>query len=172
MGNSDKYYQPGLNELATEISVWAQRAGFHDEPRPFDGMLANVHSEVSEALEEWRSGRGMTENYWNIKATPEDDIHRILRFKDGQMWVRNYDYDYRGSDPTIEEWLVVDVERLRRMPGMVRYLSPEGIPTELADIIIRTLHIAAFFGIDIAAALADKMAYNETRPRRNGGKKS
>lgn len=168
-----KYYQPGLNELSKEISAWAERAGFHDEPRPFDGMLANVHSEVSEALEEWRAGRRMDENYWNIKAPANDDIWRMLKVQsDGKLYVRNYDYDYKGSDTSIKEWLEVDTERLRRMPGMVRYLQPEGIPTELADIIIRVLHIAAFFGIDIAAALADKMAYNETRPRRNGGKRS
>jgi hypothetical protein len=63
-------------------------------------------------------------------------------------------------------------ELLRNMPNFIRHLKPEGIPSELADIIIRVLHMCAFYKVDIAHTLADKMAYNETRPHRNGGKRS
>ncbi len=41
---------------------------------------------------------------------------------------------------------------------------------ELADVIIRLLDFAAGFDLDIAGAVAAKMAYNETRPYRHGGK--
>ena len=48
--------------------------------------------------------------------------------------------------------------------------KPEGLPAELADIIIRTLDLAGALGIDIEAAVELKHAYNATRPHRHGGK--
>ncbi|RMF54282.1 MAG: hypothetical protein D6746_14560 [Bacteroidetes bacterium] len=45
-----------------------------------------------------------------------------------------------------------------------------GIAEELADIIIRTLDFCAAYGIDIDKAVQRKMAYNESRPWRHGGK--
>lgn len=168
-----KYLLVDLNELAEIIHARNVRLGFYDTVRSFDGLLANVHGEVSEALEEWRDGRGMNETYWSIKETwGEYELGDALRVKDGQLQVRNYDYDFRGSDTSVKEWLEMTPELLRQMPKMVRHLKPEGIPSELADIIIRVLDICAAEGIDIAAAIADKMAFNETRPYRHGGKKS
>jgi NTP pyrophosphatase (non-canonical NTP hydrolase) len=46
-----------------------------------------------------------------------------------------------------------------------------GVPSELADVIVRCLHFAGYHGIDIEAALIEKMIYNESRPYRHGGKK-
>src|SRR6185369_7266774 len=167
-----KYLLPELNALAQEIHSRNIRVGFYDNPRPFDGMLMNVVTEVSEAQEEWRAGRQMTETYWTPKSTPSGEWDQFLRYRDGVLCVHNYDYDFANGDPSVQEWLPVTPELLRQMPGMVKYLKPEGIPSELADIIIRVLDIVAFHGIDIAAAIADKMAYNESRTYRHGGKLS
>ena len=49
--------------------------------------------------------------------------------------------------------------------------KPVGLPSEMADILIRTLDTCQHFGIDICKALVDKMAYNKTRSHRHGGKK-
>lgn len=46
--------------------------------------------------------------------------------------------------------------------------KPEGFPIELADLIIRTLQLAASQGIDIARAVEMKMRFNETRPEKHG----
>ena len=51
---------------------------------------------------------------------------------------------------------------------MVR--KPEGFPIELADILIRVFDLAEAWDIDLEAALQEKMAYNETRAYRHGGK--
>lgn len=46
--------------------------------------------------------------------------------------------------------------------------KPEGFATELADIIVRTLGLAAALNIDIGAVLSEKHAYNVTRPYKHG----
>lgn len=113
--------EQAFNDWAKYIYSIAIAKGFYDQNyvRDFDGMLANVHGEVSEALEEWRSGRGFTETYYAANS------HK-----------------------------------------------PEGIPIELADIIIRVLDICAHHGIDIAQAISNKVSYNTTRPYRHGNKRS
>jgi NTP pyrophosphatase (non-canonical NTP hydrolase) len=48
--------------------------------------------------------------------------------------------------------------------------KPEGVPSELADIVIRVADMCGLYGIDLDAAIVEKMAYNKTRPFRHGGK--
>ena len=45
--------------------------------------------------------------------------------------------------------------------------KPEGIPIELADLVIRCFEFAANFHIDLAAAVQIKMDYNQKRPYRH-----
>ena len=70
--------------------------------------------------------------------------------------------DYREGHPIQTFW------RTPSTPGAEG--KPEGIPSELADIIIRVLDICGLYGIDIESAVRAKMAYNATRPHRHGGK--
>jgi NTP pyrophosphatase (non-canonical NTP hydrolase) len=49
-------------------------------------------------------------------------------------------------------------------------LKPEGVASELADIVIRVGDLAARLGIDLGRAVEEKHAYNETRALRHGGK--
>ncbi len=48
--------------------------------------------------------------------------------------------------------------------------KPEGVGSEFGDILIRLVHYASYFGVDLAYEYQRKMAYNETREYRNGGK--
>lgn len=57
-------------------------------------------------------------------------------------------------------------------PYYIKDGKPEGIAVELADCIIRIFDLAGFFGWDIAEAIDVKMAYNDSRPYRHGGKKA
>lgn len=50
--------------------------------------------------------------------------------------------------------------------------KPEGVPSELADCIIRILDYCEHVGIDIDEAIQIKMKYNESRPYRHGGKRA
>lgn len=46
--------------------------------------------------------------------------------------------------------------------------KPEGIPSELADVMIRVADLAGAFGIDLESAIRAKMAYNASRPHKHG----
>ena len=52
-----------------------------------------------------------------------------------------------------------------------RHNDHENFGEELADILIRVLDCAPGLGIDIDAAVADKLAKNRTRGYRHGGKR-
>lgn len=49
--------------------------------------------------------------------------------------------------------------------------KPEGMPSELADIVLRTADLAGALGIDLASAIEAKMAFNSTRKHRHGGRR-
>ena len=48
--------------------------------------------------------------------------------------------------------------------------KPEGLGSELADVIIRALDTATAMGFDMESEIALKMAFNKTRTHRHGGK--
>ena len=50
--------------------------------------------------------------------------------------------------------------------------KPDGIPSELADIVIRVLDMAEAYDIDLQAVTERKMVYNDSRPYRHGGKRA
>jgi len=46
--------------------------------------------------------------------------------------------------------------------------KPEGIPSELADVILMACSMAGYYGINLDKAIKEKFAYNKTRPRKHG----
>ena len=106
-----------INEMVELAHGNAVSKGWHDEDRSFGELIALCHSELSEALEEYRMGLLETEEY--------DDV----------------------------------------MTG-----KPCGIPSELADVVIRIADMCGKYGIDLEKAIKGKMEYNRTRQHRHGGK--
>lgn len=50
------------------------------------------------------------------------------------------------------------------------YNKPEGIPVELADVIIRIFDYCGHTEIDIKTAILEKIEFNKSRPYKHGGK--
>lgn len=48
--------------------------------------------------------------------------------------------------------------------------KPEGIPSELADVVIRVMDMCGYYGIDLDAILLEKHEFNKLRPYRHGNK--
>ena len=46
--------------------------------------------------------------------------------------------------------------------------KPEGVPSELADAVIRCFDMADYYGIDLEAAIMEKHAFKLTRPYKHG----
>ena len=128
-----------LNKLRDDIHKNAVNHGWWDEERSFGDIIALCHSELSEALEEYRKGA----TPFNVYFICQKDYNCGL-YEPGQV------------NPECQDCL---------------QHKPEGIPTELADTIIRILDYCGKEGIDIEAAINIKHEYNKTRPYKHGGKK-
>lgn len=66
----------------------------------------------------------------------------------------------------------LEVNQLVQFSDGDGHLKPDGVPSELADIIIRVLDICGAWDVDIDEAFRLKMAYNATRPERHGEKRA
>jgi hypothetical protein len=76
----DKKYT--LNSLAAEIHTINRDKGFWDNPRNFGEVLALVHSELSEALEEYRNENVMPPVYY-VKKDNVDGGYTIWMHQEG-----------------------------------------------------------------------------------------
>lgn len=125
-----------LNEYRDKIHENAVAHGWWDEERSFGDIVALCHSELSEALEEYRAGRPMEWRQCGMDGVcnPDDCMQEHTSCK------------YRRD-------------------------KPEGVAVEMADCLIRILDWCGKEGVDIDCIVQEKMAYNETREYRHGGKK-
>jgi len=129
-----------LNEWRDEIHAVAIEHGWWTEERSFGDIIALCHSELSEALEEYRDGRPMVLNHCNL----DDEIN----CEPGAYYHTVHCCSNCGH----------------------KDVKPEGIAIELADCIIRILDYCGHAGIDIEDAILMKHEFNKTRPWRHNGK--
>lgn len=164
-----------LNELAIKIFSMSRAKGFwpkwhacnHPEEhlcgqgvcdfpgRNFGEVLALVHSEVSEALEAWRdagdAGIGEAGTSW----------HRGPHTTGPEMKIENGEMLFKGVDLHFNTfWFQAERDHLIAWGYIPK---PEGVPSELADILIRVLDACGAYGIDIDGVVREKIRYNATR---------
>lgn len=67
---------------------------------------------------------------------------------------------------------VLEEFRDGREPNEIYYREsdgkPEGVPMELADVVIRCFDMADYYGIDLEEAILEKHEFNKTRPYKHG----
>lgn len=131
-----------LNELAKEIHENSIAHGWWEEDRSFGEIVALCHSELSEALEEFRDGHPMSWDRCMKNPSPNSGNCDLCPF---------------DKDNTCE----VKSEELK----------PEGIAVEMIDCMIRILDWCGKEKIDVDKLLRRKHEYNKTRPYLHGGKK-
>lgn len=180
----------GLNKLTKEIHQNAVDHGWWEEERSTGEILALCHSELSEALEEFRNGMDLKTIYANYDgakigysseytkdAKPEgipvelaDVVIRIL--------------DFLGKRKTnINAMLEDDLLRIERDNNTFGefisichcYLSMALINDVQQDqfligLIVEIFKFSENFNIDIQKAIEIKHEYNKTRPYKHGGK--
>lgn len=125
-----------IKQFAQNVHNEAVKHGWWENgERNFGELIALCHSELSEALEEYRAGHKPTEKYYECVSG-----------KDMQ-------------DKCIGECCA-------ECGGAM----PCGIPSELADVVIRIFDLCGYYGIDIEAILEEKADFNAKRFYRHGGK--
>jgi NTP pyrophosphatase (non-canonical NTP hydrolase) len=129
-------YNLNIKEFVKEVGENAIDHGWWDgEERSFGELIALCHSELSEALEEYRKGKNPNDTYYSCKTPSE----------------------FCGVTPDNCE-------------GCEFLGKPEGIPSELADVVIRIFDMCHHYGIDIESMLIEKHEFNKSRPYKHGGK--
>ena len=135
-----------LNDLAAQIHANAVAHGWWDEPRSFGEIVALCHSELSEALEEYRNRRPMFYYPCNTGRVCCEEDNR------GDCGSRVY-------NPETPHIFCTALSE-----------KPEGAAVEMIDCIIRILDWCGHEGVDVDFLLMAKHKYNTTRPYRHGGK--
>jgi hypothetical protein len=116
-----------LNALRDEVSAINKANGWHEEKRSFGELIALVHSEASEALEDYRNGKAVNEVWYEYKNL-------------GRIFV--------SDKKEMEDGSITDYEGLTE-PYSTALGKPCGIPSELADIVIRILDICGLYEWDV-----------------------
>jgi NTP pyrophosphatase (non-canonical NTP hydrolase) len=129
--------------MAKEIHALAILKGWWENPPSFLEVVALCHSELSEAVEEYRNHKP---NIYYDCGIDEHDDDCICEPEDTGCGSSCEGCEVKGN-------------------------KPEGIGTELADCIIRILDYCAYAGIDIDEIIRLKHEYNKTRPYKHGGKR-
>lgn len=151
-GEGDPIKQPlTITEMVKTAHTNAVDKGWWEEDRSFGECISLIHSEASEALEDYRDGHIPTKDWYE----GDSEKFRALMKQDTRL-VKDIDW--------VENHLYVS---MTPHPGW----KPCGIPSELADIVIRVADLSGRHGIDLERAIKEKMAYNATRSHRHGGKK-
>jgi hypothetical protein len=154
-----------LNELAAEIHSISVSKGFWPEASqipPPEGfapievrnpgeVLMLIVTEAAEAMEAVRDGKWDSTVSWH--KGPETSGPE-MRIEDGQMLFKHVDLDFNVSWRQATPYLLMKW-------GFIP--KPEGVLSELVDILIRTLDAAAAWGYDVDEAMRLKIDYNKTR---------
>lgn len=156
-----------LKDLCRIAYEDAKAKGWYEQDATFGDRIALCHSELSEALEAYRKrpDDGYTWGPFDpIYVNPEGRLTREWRSVQPGV---SADTGPLGSAPDDS---ALDSDSDSATSALVPN-KPEGIPSELADTVIRIADMCGFYGIDLQEAVEQKMRYNRTRPHRHGGKK-
>lgn len=139
--------------------VWHRMSD--EEHRELDGgwdCCCGSLNYMSREIAKWSEGKGWITNW---RRVPEKLMLAVTELSEAMEEYRNFSADEIGE---------LDTDRSCRKPSRERDERVSRFAEEIADTLIRLLNLSASLGIDIETAMAGKMARNENRPYRHGGK--
>lgn len=152
--------QRPIRERATGYSGRKPSDLFHPSEREFDESKAIRVTEVGEPLQDEDVGlRSLQAECW--QTAENHGFHDIgMTVGDRLMLIVSEAAEaleaHREGHAPDESWYEKDGTKIC------------GVPSELADIIVRVLDMAEVYGVDLLTVLQEKMAYNKSRPFLHG----
>ncbi len=137
------YLQQRAFNTAVDKGWWPKEDLPLRETKLIAEKLLLVGTEIAEGFEDIREHKSVTQNFYTKKGTTQVWNSEVRQFEQ---------VTYEMSVPP---WT----------GG-----KPCGFPSEMADVVIRVLDLCGAAGIDLEGAILEKMAFNDTRPYRHGGK--
>ncbi|MGF6356716.1 hypothetical protein ABIE27_004640 [Paenibacillus sp. 4624] len=168
--------------------------GWWQEERSLGELVALIHSEASEALEDFRNGYEPTDVWYEKKDASTGQI-KTLALQPFDDWkpcgipseladIVIRVYDLVGKYEAVEQFASAfdDASHVIRPDtsfgdnmGWLHVSISNIILFDLVghsvEVVNSVYKLAEINGIDLDAAVTEKMAYNATRPIRHGGKK-
>ena len=140
--------------------------------RPIEEIIANFHSEISEAWEEYRAGRMAT---W-YSGDAAETLRSGKQPKPEGFWVELADLLIRIADAAGAHRIDVDFDFLQsgqyNLSEFVCWLHQAIANENWNWVIEECFYFAERNQHDLWATIREKLSYNATRPYRHGGKKA
>jgi NTP pyrophosphatase (non-canonical NTP hydrolase) len=141
-----------IQDLQERIGAINEKSGFNqlkEVPKEYQAYYIGTKvmlmvTELAEGFEEVRAGHDPNETYYPAGPVPASLAVEFASGSDAQ-----------------EYWEQKHAESLAPKKA-------EGLPSELADTVIRVLSLAYELGIDLDVVIEDKLLYNATRAYRHG----
>lgn len=120
-----------------------------------NGLVGDVQVKISEMVETAHA-TAVSKGWWDEERSPAEALALI----------------HSEVSEALECLRVGEVADRWHEDGEDMYApKPAGFVTELADVLIRIGDLCGRHGLDLEAAVVEKMRYNMTRGHRHGGKK-
>jgi NTP pyrophosphatase (non-canonical NTP hydrolase) len=145
----------GLDALIEICGSSAKANGWHDGRRR--AMEADDHFGGSEFMTAFVTSK--------LALFDTETSEAIEEVRAGNAPTRTYYKTPQGEIDQNEDGSVTDLHGDGKA-----LLKPEGVPSELADVLIRVLDFAFMERIDLCAIVEEKLRFNAQRGHRHGGK--
>ena len=170
-----------IREIQYRIAAWADEKGW------FDGGLIDSESAPSTAEVKLAklalAHRFIDQISERVREDPEVDMGAFSESMADEIEIKSLKVRTRNDCNTVKilaKLALIHTEITEAVDAVIDYGlasftdhsngrgKPEGLSSELQDIIIRCMHLASELGFDCQNDMASKMYYNDSRPRKHG----
>lgn len=151
-----------LTALQKQIGVANEKQGFHEQGTRLRTFITQPEL-GNDSLHEQDVANYRHYVMAKIGLIVTEAAEGIEEIRKGHAATETYYPSWQAAvDASADGW--------ESVPFELGAFKPEGLPSELADVVIRAFDLAHETGIDLAAAIDEKLTYNATRARLHGKK--